>query len=273
MAKQISSSKAVWTSFFVDLGDIVMNVLVMLATGSVVMLAEAFEGLSDLVASGLLLIGLRNSKRRPNKQHPFGHGKSLFFWTLVSAIVMLFFGAGLSIYFGVQRLLHPEEIRQIPYAFGALCLSILTNGYALSLSARRLLDGESFKKIGKIFFATTHVETKNTFILDFTGMSSAVIGLVSLGLYQMDIKYFDALGAILIGTIIAVSSDLLIMGVKDYLVGKTATPDVEKSIRSAVLEIKEVNKILGLRRCILAAKDCWCIWILRCITTNIARDI
>lgn len=247
MAKQISSSKAVWTSFFVDLGDIVMNVLVMLATGSVVMLAEAFEGLSDLVASGLLLIGLRNSKRRPNKQHPFGHGKSLFFWTLVSAIVMLFFGAGLSIYFGVQRLLHPEEIRQIPYAFGALCLSILTNGYALSLSARRLLDGESFKKIGKIFFATTHVETKNTFILDFTGMSSAVIGLVSLGLYQMDIKYFDALGAILIGTIIAVSSDLLIMGVKDYLVGKTATPDVEKSIRSAVLEIKEVNKILGLR--------------------------
>lgn len=75
MAKQISSNKAVWTSFFVDLGDIVMNVLVMLATGSVVMLAEAFEGLSDLVASGLLLIGLRNSKRRPNKQHPFGHGK------------------------------------------------------------------------------------------------------------------------------------------------------------------------------------------------------
>ena len=75
MAKQISSNKAVWTSFFVDLGDIVMNVLVMLATGSVVMLAVAFEGLSDLVASGLLLIGLRNSKRRPNKQHPFGHGK------------------------------------------------------------------------------------------------------------------------------------------------------------------------------------------------------
>ena len=75
MAKQISSNKAVWTSFFVDLGDIVMNVLVMLATGSVVMLAEAFEGISDLVASGLLLIGLRNSKRRPNKQHPFGHGK------------------------------------------------------------------------------------------------------------------------------------------------------------------------------------------------------
>src|SRR5688572_20348722 len=103
MAKQISSGKAVWASFFVDLGDIVLNVLVMLATGSVVMLAEAFEGLSDLVASGLLLIGLRISKRRPNKKHPFGYGKVLFFWTMASAMVMLIFGGGLSVYFGVQR--------------------------------------------------------------------------------------------------------------------------------------------------------------------------
>src|SRR5688572_31108969 len=109
MTKRISSGKAVWTSFLVDLGDILLNVIVMVATGSVVMLAEAFEGLSDLAASGLLLIGLRISKRRPNKKHPFGFGKSLFFWTLISAIVMLIFGAGLSVYFGVQRFLRSEE--------------------------------------------------------------------------------------------------------------------------------------------------------------------
>lgn len=102
MTKQISSGKAVWTSFLVDLGDIILNVIVMMATGSVVMLAEAFEGLSDLVASGLLLLGLRVSKRRANKKHPFGFGKALFFWTLISAIVMLIFGAGLSVYFGTM---------------------------------------------------------------------------------------------------------------------------------------------------------------------------
>jgi cation diffusion facilitator family transporter len=247
MAKQISSGKAVWTSFLVDLGDIVINVIVMLLTGSVVMLAEAFEGLSDLVASGFLLIGLRNSKRRPNKKHPFGYGKSLFFWTLVSAIVMLIFGAGLSIYFGIRRLLHPEEIENIPYAFAALCISIGTNGYALSLSTRRLLEKEKISRIFHIFWATTHVETKNTFILDFTGTASAVIGLISLGLYQLSIHYFDALGAILIGIIIAVSSILLIWGVKDYLVGKTAAKEVEAAIIKTVLSQKEVDKVLGLR--------------------------
>src|SRR5688500_1114754 len=192
MTKRISSAKTVWTSFLVDLGDIILNVIVMLATGSVVMLAEAFEGLSDLVASGLLLIGLRISKRRPNKKHPFGYGKALFFWTLISAIVMLIFGAGSSVYFGVQRLLHPTEITNLLWAYGALCISIITNGYAFSLSTRRLLEKEKFKDLYRAFLRSTHVETKNTFILDFTGTASAVLGLISLVLYQAaGIKHFD----------------------------------------------------------------------------------
>jgi cation diffusion facilitator family transporter len=248
MAKKISSGKAVWTSFLVDLGDIIMNVIIMMITGSVVMLAEAFEGLSDLVASGLLLLGLRISRRRPNKKHPFGFGKALFFWTLVSAMVMLIFGAGLSVYFGVQRFLHPETIEKIPFAYGALCISIITNGYALSVSTRRLLENEKITKLFGIFLTTTHVETKNTFILDFTGTASAVMGLISLALYQLaNVQYFDAVGAILIGILIAISSVLLIWGVKDYLTGKTASADLEESIRKAILKVKAVAGITELK--------------------------
>src|SRR5688572_18870766 len=145
--KRVSSAKAVTTSFFVDLCDIAINVIVMIFTGSVVMLAESLEGATDLVASGLLLIGLRISKRRRNKLHPFGHGKALFFWTLISAIVMLIFGASSSIYFGVQRFIHPTEITKLHWAYGALCISIITNGYALSLSTRRLLHKEKLKNL------------------------------------------------------------------------------------------------------------------------------
>jgi len=256
MSKQISSGKAVWTSFLVDLGDIILNVIVMLITGSVVMLAEAFEGLSDLVASGLLLIGLRISKRRPSKEHPFGFGKALFFWTLVSAMVMLIFGAGLSVYFGVQRFLNPEEIEKISLAYAALCISIMTNGYALSLSTRRLLHKEKLTKIFRIFLSTTHVETKNTFILDLTGTGSALMGLISLALYQLaGIQYFDAIGAILIGLLIAVSSVMLIWGVKDYLTGKTASADLEESIKKAILNVKEVAGITELKTMYIGSEN------------------
>src|SRR5687768_8371247 len=140
---RISAAKTVTTSFVVDLVDIILNVIVMIITGSVVMLAEALEGGSDLLASGALLIGLRVSKRRANKNYPFGYGKALFSWTLISAIIMLVFAASLSFYFGLQRLLNPQEIKSIYLAYGALCISIISNGYALTLSTRRLLHNES----------------------------------------------------------------------------------------------------------------------------------
>ena len=218
---EISSKRAILTSFLVDLGDIALNVTVMIITGSVVLLAEALEGGSDLVASGLLFVGLRISKKRANKKHPFGFGKALFSWTMLSAFVMLVFGAGLSFYFGLQRFLEPEDISHIGLAYGALCISIVTNGYGVTVSTRRLLDGRPLKEFPQMLIGSTHVETKNTFILDTTGTSAAVMGLIALILYQgTGYKGFDGLGGMLMGVIIAVASISLIWGVKGYLAGK-----------------------------------------------------
>src|SRR5688572_20194398 len=192
---RISSKRTIVTSFVVDLGDVALNVTAMIITGSVVLLAEALEGGSDLIASGLLLVGLRISNQRANKKHPFGYGKALFSWTLLSAMVMLVFGAGLSFYFGLQRFLKPEDISHIGLAYGTLCISIVTNGYGVSVSGRRLLDGRPLKELKEILIRSTHVETKNTLILDLTGSSAAVMGLISLILYQATgFKRFDGLG-------------------------------------------------------------------------------
>src|SRR5687767_4101918 len=189
----------------------------MIITGSVVLLAEALEGASDLVASGLLLVGLRISNNRANKKHPFGFGKALFSWTLLSALVMLIFGAGLSFYFGLQRFLVPQDISHIGLAFGTLCISIVTNGYGVSVSARRLLGSRPLKELKDIFISSTKVETKNTLILDMTGASAAAMGLISLILFQATgYKGFDGLGGMLMGIIIAILSIVLIWGVKDY---------------------------------------------------------
>lgn len=245
--KRVSAKKTVITSFFVDLADIIINVIVMLITGSVVMLAEALEGGSDLVASAALLIGLRISKQRANRKHPFGYGKALFSWTLISAIIMLVFAASLSFYFGLQRFLDPQEIKSIYLAYGALCLSIITNGYSLTLSTRRLLHDKSLKNILRVFLKSTHVETKNTFILDFTGTAAAVMGLISLILYQVaGVQHFDGLGGMLIGILIAFSSVVLIRGVKNYLIGKSADPGIVKRIRQAALQMKQVTEVVAI---------------------------
>lgn len=250
-----SAKRAIVTSFLVDLGDIGLNVTAMLITGSVVLLAEALEGGSDLVASGLLYIGLRISNKRANQAHPFGFGKALFSWTLLSAIVMLVFGAGLSFYYGLQRFLEPHDIKHLGVAYGALCISIVTNGYALSVSARRLLEGRPLRDLRNILIHSPKVETKNTFILDFTGTGAAVIGLASLVVYHAaGIRYFDGLGSMLMGVTIAMSSIALIWGVKEFLAGKRASAEIEKQIRDAALEMKQVRRIRELATMYMGTK-------------------
>ncbi len=244
---KISSKRTIVTSFVVDLVDIALNVTAMLITGSVVLLAEALEGGSDLVASGLLLVGLRISNKRANKKHPFGFGKALFTWTLLSAFVMLIFGAGLSFYFGLQRFLEPEDVSHIGLAYGALCISIATNGYGVSVSARRLLDGRPLKELKDTLIHSTKVETKNTFILDVTGTTAAVTGLISVILYQATgYKGFDGIGGMLMGVVIGISSLFLIGGVRGYLTGKSASPEIEKQIREVALEGKQVKNVVEL---------------------------
>jgi cation diffusion facilitator family transporter len=209
-------------------------------------LAEALEGGSDLVASGLLFVG-RISNQRATKKHPFGFGKALFSWTLLSASAMLVFGAGLSFYFGWRRFLEPQEVSHIGLAYGTLCISIVTNGYGVSVSARRLLEWRPLTELKHVLLNSTYVETKNTFILDVTGTSAAAMGLIALILYQgTGYQGFDGLGGMLMGVIIAVASIILISGVKGYLAGKSASPEIEKQIRDAVLESKQVKNVLEL---------------------------
>src|SRR3989338_375740 len=115
---QISAQKVVFTSFIVDILDVILNLIVMLATGSVVMLSELLQGGADLIAAGMLLVGLKRSKSPANKQHPFGQGKEIYFWTLLSALVMFAVAAGFSLYFGWQRFINPQPVHNIYLAYG-----------------------------------------------------------------------------------------------------------------------------------------------------------
>jgi cation diffusion facilitator family transporter len=251
---RVTAKRTVWTSFIVDGLDIGLNVTMMIITGSVVLLAEALEGGSDLLASGLLLIGLRISKKRPDTSHPFGYGKALYSWTLISALVMLIFGAGLSFYFGLKRFLQPHDIQHIGLAFVALGISIISNGYALSVSTRRLLNSQSLNKLKEMFLHSTHVETKNTFVLDFTGACAALIGFVAIILYQITgIRQLDGLGGMFMGTVIAICSIFLIWGVKDFLSGKGARPEIVEHLKKVVLESTGVNAIHELKTMYLSS--------------------
>lgn len=246
--KEITAGKVVSTSFIVDVLDVLLNLIVAIFSGSVIMLTEVLEGASDLAASGILLFGLARASKKADRDHPFGYGREIYFWTLLSALVTLGITASLSIYFGWERIIHPKPIHGIQFVLGILIITIFTNGYAFFLSYKRLLRRRPPKFIVKIFYKSSLVETKTTFVLDLMGTVAAILGVIALLIYAMTgDSRFDGAGAIVIGVAIAISAFFLLEGVRDLLVGRSAAPDVEEKIKKAAMNVDEVSKVLGIK--------------------------
>lgn len=248
MKKRISSSRVVFVSFLVDILDVVLSLALAILSGSVVMLSQVLEGVADLISSGLLLVGLARSGQKADRDHPFGFGRELYFWALLSAIIMFAITATLSILFGWQRFIHPQVLHSIPLALLVLGITVITNGYAFYLSLKRLLRNRSIGQVARIFLRSSLIETKTTFTLDLMGVSASVLGIVTLVIYKITGDYrYDGLGAILIGVVLAIFSFILLLGVVDLIIGRSASVEVESRIRSAALRTPQVHKVLGLK--------------------------
>ncbi len=246
--QRISSKRVIITSFLVDVLDVVLNFSVAILSGSIIMFTQFLEGISDLASSGFLLIGFFRSNQKEDKIHPFGYGTEIYFWSLLSALVMFGLTSTLSFYFGWQRFFHPEPIRDINLAIFILILTFFTNGYGFTLSFMRLLRRRPAKLIFKIFFRSSLVETKTTFILDLMGTCASLLGAIALGIYAFTgDQRFDGLGAMVIGIVLAIFAIFLVLGIRELLIGKSASVETEQRIKNAALEIEEVDEVLEIK--------------------------
>ncbi len=246
--KKLTARKIIATSFFVGLLDVILNVIVAALSGSVVMLTQVLEGVADLSSSGLLLIGLRRSMQKEDRAHPFGYGREIYIWTLLSGLIMFGITATFSIYLGWQRYQHPELIHNSNLAIIVLLITFFTNFYAFYLSFVRLLRKRSAKSIVRIFYRSSLVETKTTFILDLMGASASLLGAIAIGIYVITGDgRFDGIGAIVIGITLAVLSFFLLMGIMDLIVGRSASAETELKIRTAAASVDEVNSVSDLK--------------------------
>ena len=99
-------------------------------TGSSAMFSEGIHSVVDTGNQILLLFGLRRAARPADEDFPFGHGKEVYFWSFVVAILIFAVGAGISVYEGVKHLLHPSTIENATVNYVVLALAMLFEGAA-----------------------------------------------------------------------------------------------------------------------------------------------
>ncbi|MCA9253191.1 MAG: cation diffusion facilitator family transporter, partial [Phycisphaerales bacterium] len=104
------SKKVIYAAVIGNTGIAVTKFIAAFFTGSGAMLAEAIHSVVDTMNQVLLLWGIRQSNRPANKDFPLGFGKEVYFWSFVVALLVFAVGAGVSLYEGVKRLIHPHPI-------------------------------------------------------------------------------------------------------------------------------------------------------------------
>ena len=219
-------------------------------SGSSAMLSEGIHSLVDTGNGALLLYGLRQSRRPPDFTHPFGHGKELYFWSLIVAITIFALGGGMSIYEGIWHLNHP-----VPPADPFWNYVVL--GCAFCFEGTTLLFGwKAFRTVKGnrgILEAMHKSKDPSSFIVVFED-SGALLGLmiafcgVFLG-HQLNRPYLDGIASIIIGLMLATMSFFLAFETKGLLIGEGVDRETLGRLRRVVegdAGIAHVSRLLTM---------------------------
>ena len=247
-AKKLTDVRVVGTSFIVSVGDVILNFTVAIITGSTVMLAQGLQGLTDVITAGILYKGVQRSKRKSDLKFQFGYGREIFFWVLIAGILMFLGTGGLSVYFGYRQVINPDELKSIHLAVALLAFGFVTNGYALSLSIKRLHRLDPRISWWRQLVSSSIVETKATLLIDFLGTAGTVLGIIALSVLVLTGNpQFDGFGSMAIGLSMMVGAVMLIRDVRDLIVGRSVDNDISEQIIGAAKTVAGVRDVLDLR--------------------------
>jgi cation diffusion facilitator family transporter len=240
-----ASSKKVIYAALVGNGLVAVTKFVAAAmTGSSAMLSEGIHSVVDTGNQALLLHGLRRSKKPADECFPFGHGKEVYFWSFVVAILIFAVGAGVSIYEGVHRLMHPSPITNPMVNYVVLALGMVFEGAAWYFALTEFAKSKSRKG----FLQSVHHGKDPSIFLVLFEDSAAMLGLfvAFLGVWLAEvtgIERFDGAASVVIGLILAATAAWLAYETKSLLIGESADEAIVGDIRRMCRDLEGVNHV------------------------------
>ena len=238
-----STTRAILYAFLANFGIAIAKTWAAMVTGSGSMLAEAIHSYADTGNQVLLYLGLKQSQRPADDEHPLGYGKLSYFWSFIVAILLFSMGGVFSIYEGLHKLQHPEPLSQIWIAIVVLILAIVLEGSSLFGALREIRKVRGARPFGEWL-----QHTRNSELVVILGEDvGAQLGLIfALGFLILAAitgnPVYDALGSICIGVILIVISAFVAWRIRSLLVGRSADPDIQDAI-DAVIDEQDVIEL------------------------------
>lgn len=241
------SVKAILYALFANLGIALAKGGAALWTGSGAMLAETIHSFADSANQVLLLVGLKHAARPATAEHPLGHGRVMYFWSMLVALLLFSVGGLVSIYEGVERLMHPEPIKDPWLAIGILVVSIMLEAVSLAGALKVIRQRQGSRTFWQWFRATRQSELMVVAGEDIAALAGLAFALIAVLLaIATGNPLFDAAGSVMIGVLLVVVAIAVVREVKSLIIGESADPLVHEAVHSFIAARPEVAAVLNL---------------------------
>lgn len=248
MADAASGSlRAIFYALGANLGIAVAKYTAAIWTGSGSMLAEAIHSTADCVNQLLLLLGMREARRPVSAEHPLGHHRAAYFWSMVVALLLFFMGGVFSVYEGIERLRHPSALENGLVAMLVLAVAAALEGFSLAGAMREIR-----KHAGGKPFLRWFRESRRSELMVIAGEDIAALAGLALAFAAVVATlltgnpFWDAIGTIGVGVVLMVIAVAVMVEVKSLIVGESAAPEVHAEIESFLAAQPEVQAVLNI---------------------------
>lgn len=216
-------------------------------SGSGAMLAETLHSSADCGNQLLLLRGVKAAKKPVDKDHPLGHGRALYFYSFIVALLLFFGGGVFSIHEGIHKIMEPEAVEGITMSLIILGLSLVGEGWSCYGNIVELN-----KRRGDTPFFQYLKETKDSdLIIVFGENSAAVLGLVFAGAALLLAHFtgdgrWDGIGSLAIGLVLVGVATFLAREVYSLLVGESADAKTIAVLEEIAVADPNIDKVLNV---------------------------
>jgi cation diffusion facilitator family transporter len=256
MAAQGESKTAVVAAVVGNLTIAVIKLIAASLTKSSAMIAEGIHSLVDTGNGGLVLLGMRRSAEPADRAHPFGHGKELYFWTLIVAISIFGIGGGMSVYEGVSHIRHPSPLENPMANYVVLAISAVVEGTSFFIAMRQFRRAKGTQKTWGFIRSAKDPSLFTVVFEDSAAMLGLVVAFLGVLLgHLFENPYFDGGASIVIGLILMTVAWGLARESKGLLIGEGAEPELLERLRATVESDPDVQAVGMIRTMYLGPED------------------
>jgi len=217
-------------------------------TGSAAMLAETFHSFADTGNQVLLLVGMWLGRQPPDKVHPFGYGKNVYFWAFVVAMMLFTLGGAFSLWEGIRHVLHATERQSLAWAYGVLLGGAVFESISLTVAVRSLYRTKGQRTLREFWRQTRDPTLLTVLGEDTAALASLAVAAAGIFIAQRTgDPVWDAGASMVIGVILIGMAVFLAIENYSLLLGERAAAPVEQTIRRLLGEDRDVRSVRDLR--------------------------